>query len=152
MNRSWMKWGALGCCGLALILFLALPMISAYGFTDSSLCGWNFLFNNPGALMVTTILNLICVIAMFVSVLAAQAKTAGIICCVGAVLPLIITLIGGSQYHLSPSTGIYMILLLGGGAATLCFLSCGRGYRPYQDQYNNQYNDRNNNQSGGNQW
>ena len=148
MDRSWMKWGALGCCGLAFLLFLFTPFYSAFGYGAS---GADMAFQ---AGEITAILSMIILVVMIIAVLAAKGKTAGIICCIGAVLPLLMTLIrSSSAYGLaSPGAGVYLVLLLGGGAATLCFLSGGRGYKPYQDQYNNQYNDRNNNQSGGNQW
>ena len=140
MNKSWMKWVALGLCGLALLLFLVLPFFSALILEIS---GAELVFSEGE---ISAIITLIVLIAMIVLVLVDGKIAAGVVCCIGAILPLLVTLIGSASTEglASPGIGVFLVLLLGAGAAVLCFMygaSCKgpRQPRQYQQQYGYSY-------------
>ena len=147
-NNSWMKWAALGCCVLYLLLFLVLPFIAVRGI--------GILGVNGADLMSSTFwafLPLFAGIAMGVCTMVASDKTAGAVCICGAVIPLITFFIvrgsvingalslaglsgGGIGGYLGNKVftigaGAILPILLGAAAAVFCFLS-GNAHRPVE--------------------
>ena len=128
-----MKWAALICCGVALLAFLFLPYEnSQLDFTGhSEKTGFDLLFRNDYEIRLDIIIELGLLIAMIICVLKARPKTAGIICCVGALLPLLGGMFASKQTFgvFSMGFAVIALFLLGGAAATLCFIYGMRGFK-----------------------
>ncbi len=139
-NVNWKNLAAMGCSILYILLYLFLPVIAvkligvgASGMDLFSLSVWSYL-------------PLVAGIAMAVCAMVTPPKTGGIVCIVGAFIPLITyfilngeivsgvasisgipalnPLLGmGANVIFTVGTGVILPLLLGIGAAVFCFLS-----------------------------
>ncbi len=140
MNTNWKKLAAMGCSVLYILLYLFLPVIAvkllgvgASGMDLFSLSVWSYL-------------PLVAGIAMAICAIVTSPKAGGAVCIVGAFIPLITyfivngEIVGGvasisGVSALSPllgmganviftvGAGVILPMLLGIGAAVLCFLS-----------------------------
>ncbi len=139
-NVNWKNLAAMGCSILYILLYLFLPVIAvkllgvgASGMDLFSLSVWSYL-------------PLIAGIAMAVCALVTPPQTGGVVCIVGAFIPLITyfilsgeivggvaslsgvpgmsSLLGmGANAIFTVGAGVILPMLLGIGAAVLCFLS-----------------------------
>lgn len=140
MNTNWKNLAAMGCSILYILLYLFLPVIAvkligvgASGMDLFSLSVWSYL-------------PLVAGIAMAICAVVTPPKSGGIVCIVGAFIPLITyfilngeivsgvaTLSGvsgmnsvlgmGANAIFTVGAGVILPLLLGIGAAVFCFLS-----------------------------
>ena len=146
MNRQTFKLCAAGCCAAYLLAFLFLPFIAlkivGFGISGINCFSLNFLSYLP----------LAAGIAMMICIFALPGKNAGIVCVVGALIPLIVyfpfqgsliadglslagAVIPGLKAALSSlgapvisqiltiGAGAVLAMIFGGAAAALCFLS-----------------------------
>ena len=144
MEITWQKLCAMGCSILYVIIFLFCPFLVArvggVGATGKDL------LSVMEYIGIWPLLTLLSGIAMAVCSLVTPGKVGGIVCSVGAAMPLITyyLLIGaisgatgsyGSYYgslsgaFLTMGAGVIVPMILGAGAAVLCFLS-GAQARP----------------------
>ena len=142
MRTSWKNLTAMGCSILYIILYLFLPVLSfrLFGFGVKGIAGADLLSET-----VWSWLPLLAGIAMAVCCVILPAVPAGIVCGGGAFMPLLTyfilkrmiisnasfsgssgldLLLGrGAEAILSMGVGVILPILLGIGAAVLCFLS-----------------------------
>lgn len=139
-NISWKNLSAMGCSILYILLYMFLPVIAV------KLSGVGFSGMDLFSFTVWGFLPLIAGIAMAICVMVAPSKIAGGVCIGGAFIPLITyfilqsEIVGGvassfsggsglgSFLHIGASAvltvgaGVILPMLLGIGAAVLCFL------------------------------
>lgn len=144
--RNNLKLFAAGCCLIYLLVYLFLPMVAIV------LVGIGAPAMNLMSVSVWCYLPLICGIAMLICSITLPGRTSGIICAIGAFLPLItffivrtsvisnaLSLFGsaisslgvaGISQVLTVGVGPILALVAGIGAAVLCFLSEGTSAKP----------------------
>ena len=156
MNKAWTKWVAFICCILSMVTFLFLPYASSYGYSVSL---FDLVSRSGEAFGAIFLLFLIWFIVMIICVLVDPRASAGIICIVGSLYPLLLAAVGSASVDVSISSssiGIGLILspIFGILAAVFCFMCAaanriggGQNYgysqrsrnNYYQDQYQDQY-------------
>lgn len=144
MEITWQKLCAMGCSILYVIIFLFCPFLvfSAIGEAVVGFTGTGLL-SGIGDIGIWPLLPLLSGIAMAVCALVTPGKVGGIVCSVGAAIPLItfyllqgmIFSYSNFNYSYMPGlrmtmgAGVIVPMILGAGAAVLCFLS-GAQARP----------------------
>ena len=142
MGTNWKKLTAMGCSILYIILYLFLPVLSfkLFGIGVKGIAGADLLSET-----VWSWLPLLAGIAMAVCSMVLPSVPAGIVCGAGAFMPLFAyfmlkrmivsnasfsgtsgldsLLSMGTEALLSMGVGVILPILLGIGAAVLCFLS-----------------------------
>ena len=149
MEINWKRLTAMGCSILYILLFLFLPVISikAFGYNVSGYSGMDLLSETAWSY-----LPLIFGIGMAVCAMVTPSIVGGIVCSVGSIMPMITyfgirgSIIRGEfgidsvfEYgfrdfallseSMTVGAGVIIPILLGIGAAVLCFLA-NLGSRP----------------------
>ena len=146
--RNNLKLFAAGCCLIYLVVYLFLPFVSIV------LIGIGAPAINMMSISAWCYLPLLCGIAMLICSLVLPGKPSGIICAVGAFIPLItffivqtsvvsnalalfgtvVSSMGTAAISQALTVGIGPILALiaGAFASALCFLSEGKLQKPVQ--------------------
>ena len=146
MEINWQKLCAMGCSILYVVAFLFCPVLAVI-LGGIGLSG-RVLLSGMNVIGIWPLLPLLFGIAMAVCSLVAPGKVGGIVCCVGTIIPLItyfaiqgmatgmasgiagssvVGSLGGMFFTMG--AGVILPMILGAGAAVLCFLS-GAQSRP----------------------